>query len=70
MVDPLRHLPDGTKYVIDGLSLAATLGALVQWLPALASLLTIIWTAIRIFETRTVQGVFFGRGGEGDDVEL
>lgn len=57
MDDPMRHLPDGAKYAIDGLSLAATLGALVDWLPAIASLLTIIWTLIRIYETRSIQSL-------------
>ena len=32
------------------------LGAtLLQWLPAVAALFTIVWTAIRIWETRTVR---------------
>ena len=60
-----RSLPEGMKYALDGLSLAATLAALVQWLPAVASLLTIVWTAIRIYETRTVQ-LILGRDPEPD----
>ncbi len=32
------------------------LGAtLLKWLPAIAALFTIVWTGIRIWETRTVQ---------------
>ena len=30
-------------------------GAFIEWLPAVASLLTIVWMAIRIIETNTVQ---------------
>lgn len=30
-------------------------GSLMGWLPAMAALLTVIWTAIRIYETDTVQ---------------
>jgi hypothetical protein len=30
-------------------------GALLSWLPPLAALLTIIWTALRIYESDTVQ---------------
>lgn len=49
------HLNDSTKSVIDGLSLVTVLGALVDVLPAVAALFTIIWTGIRIYETDTVQ---------------
>jgi hypothetical protein len=51
-----EHLNEGTKHVLDGLSLITVLGTLMDWLPALAALLSIIWTVIRIYETGTVQG--------------
>jgi hypothetical protein len=51
-----EHLNEGTKHVLDGLSLITVLGALVDVLPAVAALFTIIWTGIRIYETGTVQG--------------
>ena len=50
------HLNEGTKHVLDGLSLITVLGALVDVLPAIAALFTLIWTGIRIYETGTVQG--------------
>ena len=50
------HLSEGTKHVLDGLSVITVLGALVQILPAIAALFTIIWTGIRIYEPDTVQG--------------
>jgi hypothetical protein len=43
------------KHVVDALSLVTVVGTLVQLLPAIAALFTIIWTAIRIYETDTVQ---------------
>lgn len=49
------HLNESTKHVIDGLSLVTVLGALVELLPAVAAIFTIVWTAIRIYETDTVQ---------------
>ena len=49
------HLSEGTKHVLDGLSVITVLGALVDILPAIAALFTIIWTGIRIYETDTVQ---------------
>jgi hypothetical protein len=45
---------DVTKHVIDGFSVVTVIGALVGYLPAIAALFTIIWTAIRIWETPTV----------------
>ena len=50
------NLTEGTKHVLDGISLVTVLGALVDILPAIAALFTIIWTGIRIYETKTVQG--------------
>lgn len=49
------HLNESTKHVIDGLSLITVLGALVDLLPAVAALFTILWTGIRIYETNTIQ---------------
>jgi hypothetical protein len=49
------HLNEGTKHVLDGLSLLTVLGTLMSWLPAVAALLSIIWTALRIYESKTVQ---------------
>jgi hypothetical protein len=49
------HLNEGTKHVLDGLSLLTVLGTLIDWLPAVAALLSIIWTLLRIYESKTVQ---------------
>jgi chromate transport protein ChrA len=39
----------------DILSIGVVLATLASWLPSAAALLTIVWTLIRIYETRTVQ---------------
>jgi hypothetical protein len=49
------HLSEGTKHVLDGLSLVTVLGTLMSWLPAVAALLSIIWSVLRIYESKTVQ---------------
>jgi hypothetical protein len=49
------HLNESSKHVLDGLSLLTVLGTLVDWLPAVAALLSIIWTLLRIYESKTVQ---------------
>ena len=48
-------LPDGLKHALDAVSIIALFGSLISVLPAVASLLTIVWTVIRIYETETVQ---------------
>ena len=51
------ELTEQTKTLVDALSIVTVIGALVQALPALAALFTIIWTGIRIWETDTVRGL-------------
>jgi hypothetical protein len=52
-----EHLNESTKHVLDGLSLVTVLGTLMSWLPAVAALLSIIWTLLRIYESKTVQSI-------------
>ena len=49
-------LNENIKYVIDALSLVTVLGTLIDMLPSIGAVFTIVWTAIRIYETKTVQG--------------
>lgn len=53
MIEHLRN--EGLKHIADGLSVGVLLGTLANILPSIAALMTIIWTAIRIWETETVQ---------------
>jgi hypothetical protein len=55
MIKHFNDINEHTKHVIDGASIATVLGTLANILPAMAALFTIIWTAIRIYETKTVQ---------------
>lgn len=50
-------LPEGLKHALDATSVIALLGSLISVLPAVASVLTIVWTMIRIYETPTVQAL-------------
>jgi hypothetical protein len=43
------------KHVVDGVSVGTVLATLAGWLPAIAALFTIIWTALRIWESETVK---------------
>jgi hypothetical protein len=53
------------KHIIDVLSMATVIGTLAEYLPAVAALFSIVWTAIRIYETNTVQRLL-GRKREDD----
>jgi hypothetical protein len=46
------------KNVVDALSIMTVVGTLVEMLPSVAAIFTIVWTAIRIWETETVQNLF------------
>lgn len=52
---PLTTATEGTKQVMDAVSVVTVVGTLGNVLPPLAALLTIVWTGIRIYETKTVQ---------------
>ena len=56
-----QELTEPTKNLIDALSIVTVIGTLAQALPSIAALFTIIWTALRIWETETVRKLT-GRG--------
>jgi hypothetical protein len=51
----MTNFTEDAKYIIDGLSIATVIGTLVDMLPSVAAVFTIVWTAIRIWETETVK---------------
>jgi hypothetical protein len=55
MIKQLNDVNENTKHFIDGASIVTVMGTLMQWLPAVAAIFSIVWTAIRIYETKTVQ---------------
>jgi len=57
---------DTMKNIVDAVSVVTVVGTLVDMLPSIAALFTIFWTAIRIYETRTVQG-WLGRSAKPED---
>jgi hypothetical protein len=46
---------ESTKTLVDGLSVVTVIGTLGEVLPPLAAVFTLVWTSIRIYETKTVQ---------------
>ena len=55
MNDPFINMDEASKHLMDAFSVVTVLGTLADMLPSIAALFTIIWTGIRIFETKTVQ---------------
>lgn len=49
------HIDEHTKHVIDYTSIGVAFGSLIQILPSIAAALSIVWSLIRIYETKTVQ---------------
>jgi len=51
-----QHTQETVKVIGDTLSIFTVVGTLIDMLPSVAALFTIVWTAIRIYESNTVQG--------------
>lgn len=49
------ELDETTRAGLDALSVLAVVGTLIDMLPSIAAVVTIVWTSIRIYETKTVQ---------------
>jgi hypothetical protein len=43
------------KHGLDVAAIGTVVATIAGWLPAIAATLSIIWTLIRIYETKTVQ---------------
>ena len=52
------------KQILDGVSILTVIGTIVEFLPAVSAVLSIIWVAIRIYETDTVQKLVHRKGAE------
>jgi hypothetical protein len=61
MFKHVSEINEHTKHVIDWTSIGIVLASLIQILPSIAAGLSIVWTLIRIYETKTVQR-WLGKG--------
>jgi CHASE2 domain-containing sensor protein len=48
-------MSDHIKHVIDAFSVSAVLATLAGWLPVIAAVASLVWSCIRIYETKTIQ---------------
>lgn len=66
----MKHeLSEHTKQLVDLASIVTVVGALVDFLPSVAALFTVIWTGIRIFESQTVQRLLGKKAVAKEDIE-
>lgn len=54
----MLKMDETTKHLIDLSAIFTVVGTMMSWLPLVASLFTIVWMGIRIWETNTVQKLF------------
>ena len=64
MNDPFINMDEASKHIMDVFSIATVLGTLADMLPSIAALFTIIWTGIRIYETKTIQNLIGKKDAE------
>ena len=55
-----------TKQIVDAASVVTVIGTLGDVLPPMAALFTLVWTAIRIYETKTVQEILGNKDSPDD----
>lgn len=55
MMKHVHEINEHTKHLLDWTSIGVVLGTLMNFLPAVAALASLIWSCIRIYETKTVQ---------------
>ena len=63
----IDHVDPAVKAAGDALSIATVIATLAQWLPAVAALASIVWSVIRILETRTVRSWLGKKPLEGNE---
>lgn len=52
-----HHFSESAKHIADAAAAVVAIGTLAQILPAVAAVFTILWLAIRIWESDTVRGL-------------
>ena len=60
------HDQETLKHILDGASIITVIGTIVEFLPAVSAVLSIIWVSIRIYETDTVQRLLGRNKGDSN----
>ena len=56
---------ESTKEALDVAAASTAVLSLASWLPPTASILTIVWLGIRIYESDTIQSLIHGKDKDG-----
>ena len=56
---------ESTKEALDVAAASTAVLSLASWLPPTASILTIVWLGIRIYESDTIQRMVHGKDKDG-----
>ena len=62
MINVDEHL----KQIADVVSVTTVFGTLMGILPSVAAVLSIVWSLVRLYETRTVRGIISKLKGNSD----
>jgi len=62
MINVDEHL----KQIADVVSVTTIFGTLMGILPSVAAVLSIVWSLVRLYETRTVRGIIAKLKGNSD----
>lgn len=57
----MDNISDSLKTMGDAGAGAITIGAIVNWIPEVTAILSLIWVVIRIYETQTFQKLKIGQ---------
>jgi hypothetical protein len=57
----MDSISDSLKNVGDAGAGAITIGAIINWIPEVTAILSLIWVIIRIYETKTFQQIKIGQ---------
>jgi hypothetical protein len=55
------HNMHDLKHALDAASIGTALATLVGWFPHMAAGASLVWSLIRIYETKTVQRLIYGK---------
>lgn len=60
------NVDEHVKQIVDVISITTIFGTLMGILPSVAAVLSIVWSLVRLYETRTVRGIISKLKGNSD----
>ena len=60
------NVDEHVKQIVDVISITTIFGTLMGILPSVAAVLSLVWSLVRLYETRTVRGIISKLKGNSD----